>query len=129
MHAVVDGEVDRRIRLLRQRVQERARGSADVDLGERRVAQADRGAAERVLSRRVRRTQEAEVRERVDEPRDGGLRESRPCRDFLIRQPPVARTEATQDVETASQRIDELAVRHGCDVAFERVTSDPRHET
>src|SRR5207253_379607 len=41
----------------------------------------------------------------------------------------VARTEATQDIETASQRRDELPVGHGCDVAFPRVTSNLRHGT
>ena len=115
--------------MLRERVQERARGAADVDLRERRVAEAHRGGAQRILSRRVRRAQEAELRERVDEPRHRRPREPRPGGDVLVGQPAVAGTEAAQDIETASQRGDELAVGHDCQPGFRRVTPNPRHET
>src|SRR5207302_5981077 len=99
VYAIVDGEVDRGVGLLRESMKQRPRRPADVDLREGRITEADRGASERVLGRRVRVAEEAEMRERVDEARDGGPSQPRPRGELLMRQPAVASTESTQHIE------------------------------
>src|SRR5438477_4910914 len=129
VQAVVDGQVNGGVRLLRQRVQQGPRGAADVDLRQRGVPQAHRRAAQRVLARRVRMAKEAELRERIDEARDRRSREARPGGDLLVREPTIARSEAAQHIQTTSERGDELAVGRGCQSGFRRVTAYPRHGT
>jgi len=107
---VVDREVHGGIGVLRERVQERARAAPDVDLRECGVTEPHRRGAEGVLSPRLGVAQEAQTRERVREPRDGGPRQPGAGGDVLVREPRVARTEAAEHVESATESPDELPI-------------------
>jgi hypothetical protein len=108
--AVGDGQVDRRLGVLGERLQERARDAAHVHLPERGEPQGEGLGAEPVLVERLGVAQVAELGEGVDQPGDGGLGEAGPPDQLLLGQPAVAGPEAAQHLEAARQRGDELPV-------------------